>query len=71
MDLQELLPSVRDLSRADKLRLMQVLVSELAKDEEAFFIPGADYQVWSPYDSAGAAQTLLAMLEAEKKSSDG
>ncbi len=38
MSLIELLPSIHALPRADKLRLMQVLVSEIAS-EEAIAMP--------------------------------
>jgi len=69
--LDELVSAVRELNRADKLRLMQVIVNELALEENAVLIPGAEYEVWSPYDSADAAQTLLAMLDADKKTHDG
>jgi len=62
----ELLNVLHRLSRADKLRVIQVLVSALAAEEEAFFTPGATYEIWSPYDTPEAAQTLLEMLRDEK-----
>jgi len=46
---------------------MQILVNELAL-EEARLIPGNQYEVWSPYDSAGAAEVLTKMLDEDKKS---
>lgn len=62
----ELLKTLHKLSRVDKLRVMQVLLSDLALDSEAFFTPGTTYEVWSPYDAPEAAQTLWQMLNDEK-----
>ena len=66
MTTEELFGELRRLNRADKLRAMQVLVTELASEENALLIPGASYEVWSPYDATDAEQTLLDMLEADK-----
>ncbi|MBI1258249.1 MAG: hypothetical protein GC204_12320 [Chloroflexi bacterium] len=66
MTTQELFDELRRLNRADKLRAMQVLVTELATEEDALLIPNASYEIWSPYDATDAAQTLLDMLEADK-----
>lgn len=67
MSLSELLPSVQDLPRRDKLQLMQWLATQLATEEEVPLLsPDVEYPVWSPYDSHEAAATLAAFLEAEK-----
>jgi hypothetical protein len=63
----ELLPSLKELSRADKLRAMQFLVFELAKEEDALLKPGVPYPVWSPYESFEAANVLLDALKSEEK----
>ena len=50
----------------------QVLVQwlERASDEaEQYFTHGAQYEIWSPYDSAEAAETLWKLLEEDKKQS--
>jgi len=67
MSLTELLPAIHALPRADKLRLMQVLVSEIAS-EEAVAIPTTDilHPIWTPYDAYDAAATLLQALDADK-----
>ncbi len=62
----ELLTQLQNLSRADKLRAVQFLVHELAVEEDALLAPGVQYEVWSPYDAPGAAQTLLVMLDYEE-----
>ncbi len=62
---EELLAQLHSLSRADKLEVIQILVNELAL-EEARLMPGSQYEVWSPYDSAGAAEQLTKILEDSK-----
>jgi hypothetical protein len=71
MSAEELFVELRKLNRADKLRAMQLLVLELSAEEEALLIPGAQYEVWSPFDAAGAAKTLTKMLQDEKESRNG
>ena len=63
----ELLPKVQALPRADKLRLMQFLVFELAREEGITLLqPGQDYPIWTPYNAFDAATTLLNALEEEQ-----
>lgn len=61
MSVMELLPVLRELGRADKLRVMQFLVSEIAR-EEGLLLAGAEYPVWSPFNAFDAANTLLSVL---------
>lgn len=67
MSLTELLPAIHALPRADKLRLMQVLVAEIA-GEEAVALPAPDiaHSIWTPYDAYDAAATLLQTLEKDQ-----
>ncbi|MGH7963143.1 MAG: hypothetical protein ACRERD_15150 [Candidatus Binatia bacterium] len=60
----ELLTTLRTLNRAEKLHVLQVLVSELAQEEAHLFRPGATYPIWSPYDAHEAADALLTLLKA-------
>ena len=62
----EILNSLHTLSRADKLYIMQVLISELAQEETNLIKPDQSYPVWSPYDAFDAANTMLEVLESEK-----
>ena len=63
----ELLSRVRALPRADKLRLMQFLVSELAREEGITLLQSnVDYPIWAPYDAFDAANTLLNALKEEQ-----
>ena len=67
MSLTDLLPAIHALPRADKLRLMQVLVSEIVS-EEAIAMPPTEtpHAIWTPYDAYDAAATLLQVLDADK-----
>ncbi|MBV9386036.1 MAG: hypothetical protein JOZ78_06380 [Chroococcidiopsidaceae cyanobacterium CP_BM_ER_R8_30] len=62
----ELISTLRELSRADKFYVMQVLISELAQQEMDLIKPNQAYPVWSPYDATEAADTMLKVLQAAK-----
>ena len=66
MSLPDLLPEVSALSRADKLRLIQLLAQELERDERDLIEPGRSYPLWSPDRAFSAAATLLQALEDDK-----
>lgn len=63
----ELISTLRGLPRPDKFYIMQLLISELAAQEEELLKPGQSYPVWSPYDAFDAADKMLKMLETAKK----
>ncbi len=68
----KLLPKVQALPRADKLRLMQFLVFELAREEGITLLqPDEDYPIWTPYNACDAAATLLNVLKEEGSTYDG
>jgi hypothetical protein len=48
--------------------VVQSLINELAEEEATYFKSGSQYEVWSPFDAAGAAQVLGKMLEEDKQS---
>ena len=60
----ELLNSSYTLNRADKLYMMQVLISELAQEETSLIKPDQSYPVWSPYNAFDAANSILEVLRA-------
>jgi hypothetical protein len=67
MSLAELIPVLQALPHADKLRLLQVLVFDLAQEEGVSFLdPNLTYPIWTPYHAFEAADTLLQALEADK-----
>lgn len=53
------------LNRAEKLRVVQMLVEQLAQEEE--LLTSQEYEVWSPYDAPGAAAILMEMLEEDRQ----
>lgn len=67
MSLTELLPAVKTLPRADKLRLMHFLVIDLAQEEGVPLLTAdAEYQIWTPLNAFEAAETLWQALETHK-----
>ena len=66
MTAAELFPTLRVLPRVDKLKVMQFLIAELAKDEEPVLQSGATYSIWSPLNSHEAAHQLAQLLETEQ-----
>ena len=52
MTLTEILPSLQKLSHQEKIKAIQFLATELARDEQNsdFLENGKTYEVWSPYD---------------------
>jgi len=62
----EMLPTIKALPRIEKLRLIQALVFELAREEnEDLFADNGVYPIWTPYNAHDAAATLLNALEEE------
>lgn len=65
--LSELLKTeLQKLNRAEKLRVVQMLVEQLAQEEE--LLTALQYEVWSPYDAPGAAAILTEALDEERRS---
>ncbi|YAF97963.1 MAG: hypothetical protein AB3A66_10065 [Nodularia sp. CChRGM 3473] len=72
MPLAELMSKIQELSKIDKLRLMQFLATELVKEEDAnFFVANQDYPVWSPYNCSEAANVLMNLLETKRQEQNG
>jgi hypothetical protein len=63
MVLHDLIPTLRSLTRADKLQAIQILVADLAREEGILLVSGTGYPVWSPLEATEAADTLLKMLD--------
>ena len=67
MSLTELFPAIKMLPRADKLRLMQFLVIDLAQEEGIPLLSAdAEYPIGTPLNAFDAADTLLQMLKTHK-----
>jgi hypothetical protein len=66
MSLNELLPELQSLSRADRLRVVQVLVTDLAREEGVTLLEqGSTYPVWTPYGASDAAAAVCEALRKE------
>jgi hypothetical protein len=66
MSLIELLSTARTLSRADRIRLVQYLIGDLAREEGvAPVVAAAAYPVWTPLHAFDAAATMLESLTAQ------
>ena len=61
----ELLAEVHRLNRAEKLRLVQLLVNELAAAEASLIPEGVEYPIYTPYGNENAASVLLDLLNKE------
>ena len=66
MPLLEILPNVHSLSRVEKLRLIQLLAQELAREEEPPIEVIPSYPASPTAGAFGAAAVLLQALEAEQ-----
>lgn len=66
MNLMEMLPSLKELTHAEKLQAVQFLVAELAKEETT--VNEGHYAVWTPLGAYEAAQTLMDLVEQREKS---
>ena len=69
MILTELLPKLQELSRADKLRAIEFLASQLAKEEEAAQ-QNPSFASVTLYNSFEAAHKLAKLLEEDKRANN-
>ncbi len=70
---EQLLQELQQLDRNEKFRVVQILVSALAEEEtsvDSLLQPGAEYEIWSPFDAYAAAETLQTMLDEHKREND-
>jgi hypothetical protein len=66
MTTTDLFSTLRGLPRVEKLKAMQFLIAELAKEEEPTLQAGATYSLWSPLNSHEAAHKLGQLLESDR-----
>jgi hypothetical protein len=69
MSFTELVPALQTLPRADKLKVIELLVTDLTRAEGIELQPGAAYPIWTPYEAYDAAQVLLELLDRERGTS--
>ena len=67
MTLAELLPALHGIPRCEKLRAIQLLAADVAREDGEMLVPSeAAYPVWSPFDAFDGAASLMQLLEDEK-----
>lgn len=67
MTLAEIFPTIQELPRGDKLRLIQLLAAELIQDEcEIACWDKQSVPIWSPFDAYEGAATLQNVLDQDK-----
>jgi methylmalonyl-CoA mutase cobalamin-binding subunit len=66
MAVQELMPTLRELSRSQKLEIIQFLAKELAVEEEMPLKQGGVYKIHTPFHSAEAAMKLATLLQEDE-----
>ena len=66
MTLSELIPALHGLPRAEKLRAIQLLAADVAREEgDKGIASEGTYPIWSPYDAFEGAATLMRVLDEE------
>lgn len=63
MTYTEVLPTLKALNHKDKIRAIQFLANEVAREEEVYFEEGKTYEIYSPYESFEAAEQLRQLLK--------
>lgn len=68
MSLTELVPAAHALPRAEKLRLLQFLVNDLADEDSAMTLEaGRSYAIYTPLNQYRAAEQLQQAIDDRKK----
>lgn len=67
MTISEVLPNLRALNFKDKIRAMQFLANEVAREEDVYFEEGKVYEIFSPYNSFEAAEQLRRLLNEKEQ----
>lgn len=65
MTITEVLPTLRQLNRADKIRVVQFLVNEIAREENVFS-ENQEHDFVSQTDSFEASRVLQKLLDEKK-----
>ena len=66
MTLTEVLSDLKKLNNTDKIRAIQFLANEIAKEEEIWFEKSQEYEFFSLRNSGEAAHELMKLLEEKK-----
>ena len=64
MTLTELLPTIKQLSHLDKIKLIRLLAEDIESREEITPLePGKSYDLATPYNTFGAGEVLMQAME--------
>ena len=66
MTIIEVLPTLLALNHKDKIRAIQFLANEVAKDEDSIFFDNWEHEFISQTDSFDASQILQNLIDAQK-----
>ena len=66
MTAAELLPTLKSLNRKEKIRAIQLLANEVAKEENAVFFENQEHEFVSQTDSFEASRILQKLLDERK-----
>lgn len=67
MTLADLLPALHGLPKCEKLRAIQLLAADVAREDGEILVPSeAAYPIWSPFDAFDGAESLMQLLEDEE-----
>jgi hypothetical protein len=69
MSIAEIIPAVQALNRSEKFRLAQMLLEDLAHDEQIVFKEGQIYPIYTPEYAPDAAAQLAQLLREEGSTS--
>jgi hypothetical protein len=62
-----LLPALKALPNNEKVREVDFLQAELAREQGEFpFPPGLEVPIWSPFDAYEAAAVMTCLIEQDK-----
>ena len=70
MTITEVLPTLKALNHKDKIRALQFLANEVAREEEVFSEKRKNYEFWSLHNSLEAATVLQKLLDDQKVNAD-
>jgi hypothetical protein len=67
MSLIEMLSAIRSLPRADRVRLVHLLIEDLTQESpELLSLNASQQEVWIPEDNSEGAAVLQRLLDAER-----
>ena len=66
MTITEVLPTLKALNHKDKIRAIQFLANEVAKEEDSIFANNQEHEFISQTDSFEASRVLQKLLDEQK-----